>query len=617
MNRILKTLTLAGLLSLGLTGCYADDDDVDNANAQIATLQQQLAALQSDNSATAAQIADLEAQIALLQGLTTNQEKAIAVLSALQSGDVSAVSQFVSADTYIQHNLGFGDGRESLLAAFDSGALAGTEVEIIRVLEDDDVVILHSQYRLFGELQVGVDIFRFDENGRIVEHWDNLQTADGYAISNANGNSMLDGALDVTNLAATQANKALVQDFVEQVLVTGDLSNFDQFFDADPGDGSHYIQHNPGVGNGTEALKGFLETLSVAGGSLYTETHQVYGMGNFVLTLSESNDADLDGQPDAQRTAYYDLFRVENNKIVEHWDVIQPIPNEADWANNNGKFYAQELYETKAVSVLNSLAVTSDDAPYTAQINVWNELVSEEAYIQHNQSFPDGRQAVLDSFSAGLLDGTSVDIRRTFNDGDIVVAHSAYQLFGQPQVGIDVFRFNNGEVVEHWDNLQIANGDAPSDVNGNSMLSGATVVRDKHLTEQNKATITAFVEDVLVGGNTSNFDSFFAPETDSSISYIQHNPDFPNGTSAIKGFVQQLEANGQSFYSSLEFVYGEGNFVLTMSQGDDADFDGVNDPQATAYFDLFRVENGLIVEHWDVIQTILNDDEAANSNGKW
>lgn len=64
----------------------------------------------------------------------------------------------------------------------------------------------------------------------------------------------------------------------------------------------------------------------------YDKVHKVLGEGNFVLTLSEGKFGKGD------HVAYYDLFRLENGQIVEHWDVIQPIPAESEWKNQNGKF---------------------------------------------------------------------------------------------------------------------------------------------------------------------------------------------------------------------------------------------------------------------------------------
>lgn len=63
----------------------------------------------------------------------------------------------------------------------------------------------------------------------------------------------------------------------------------------------------------------------------YDTIHKVIGQGDFVLTMSE-------GQFGGKHVAFYDLFRVENRKIVEHWDVIQDIPARENWKNQNGKF---------------------------------------------------------------------------------------------------------------------------------------------------------------------------------------------------------------------------------------------------------------------------------------
>ncbi len=64
----------------------------------------------------------------------------------------------------------------------------------------------------------------------------------------------------------------------------------------------------------------------------YDKIHKVLGEGKFVLTVSEGKFGKGD------HVAYYDLFRVEDGKIVEHWDIIETIPPQSDWKNNNGKF---------------------------------------------------------------------------------------------------------------------------------------------------------------------------------------------------------------------------------------------------------------------------------------
>src|ERR1700730_11344637 len=63
----------------------------------------------------------------------------------------------------------------------------------------------------------------------------------------------------------------------------------------------------------------------------YDRVHKVLGEGNFVLIVSEGSFGD-------HPTSYYDLYRIQNGKIVEHWDTSEPIPPPAEWKNSNGKF---------------------------------------------------------------------------------------------------------------------------------------------------------------------------------------------------------------------------------------------------------------------------------------
>jgi hypothetical protein len=86
----------------------------------------------------------------------------------------------------------------------------GTRVNIKRVIEDGDYVAIHEDLEFFGH-KVGFTIFRF-ENGKIVEHWDNTQQRPTATIS---GRTMTDGPTEIKDLEKTQANKRLVQDFLQ------------------------------------------------------------------------------------------------------------------------------------------------------------------------------------------------------------------------------------------------------------------------------------------------------------------------------------------------------------------------------------------------------------------
>ena len=93
-----------------------------------------------------------------------------------------------------------------------------------------------------------------------------------------------------------------------------------------------YLQHNTGIADGLSGLGAALAALAEQNIQMvYTTVHQVLAQGNFVLAVSEGT---FGGAP----TSYYDLWRVEDGKIAEHWDVMETIADKSTWQNQNGKF---------------------------------------------------------------------------------------------------------------------------------------------------------------------------------------------------------------------------------------------------------------------------------------
>ncbi|GAL20681.1 hypothetical protein JCM19235_3683 [Vibrio maritimus] len=253
----------------------------------------------------------------------TNREKAIAVISSIETGDQSAIG-YINPENYTQHNLGVADGLAGFGEALQQLPEGSAKANVIRTIQDGEYVALHTEYNFFGP-KAGFDIFRF-EDGLIVEHWDNLQEV---AKPNPSGRTQIDGATEITDLDKTDANKALVTDFVKTILMGGDMSKIGMFIgDKD----SDYIQHNTGVADGLSGLGVAMKALAEAGMPMvYDANHLIIGEGNFVLSVSE-------GKFMNQHVAFYDLFRVDNGKIVEHWDTIEVIPPKSEWKNDNGKF---------------------------------------------------------------------------------------------------------------------------------------------------------------------------------------------------------------------------------------------------------------------------------------
>ena len=165
--------------------------------------------------------------------------------------------------------------------------------------------------------------FRF-EDGLIVEHWDNMLPIQEQTAS---GRTQLDGSTVLTDLNKTEANKALIQDYYDTVIIGGDFSKFGSYYNGDT-----YIQHNPMLADGVSGFLNGVKKMSESGVIMKLDKlHLLLAQGNFVLGVSEGS---LAGKP----YAYYDLFRLENGKIIEHWDVMAEIPPKSQWKNDNGKF---------------------------------------------------------------------------------------------------------------------------------------------------------------------------------------------------------------------------------------------------------------------------------------
>lgn len=238
--------------------------------------------------------------------------------------DTVAVQKYFNHD-YIQHNPGVPTGLGPILGFLPVLKEAGTSVKTHRVLQDGDFIILHNTYdnaQAFGGKElVAFDVWRM-EGGKVAEHWDNLQPI---VRQTASGRSQFDGPTNITDLDKTDANKAVIQQFADDILMGKNPNKITQYIST-----SQYDQHNPMVKDG---LAGFGEAVKYLQSQndmfVYTKVHKILGEGNFVLAMSEGK---WHGKPHA----FYDLFRLENGKIVEHWDVIAEIPEKM--AHSNGKF---------------------------------------------------------------------------------------------------------------------------------------------------------------------------------------------------------------------------------------------------------------------------------------
>ena len=129
------------------------------------------------------------------------------------------------------------------------------------------------------------------------------------------------GAVDPT----TEANKQTVLAFYDAAINRTDFDAASKLI------GERYVQHNPLIADGHEGLKVFLGYLKESFPNLRGEVKRIFADGDFVIAHTHGVRV-----PGERGSAIVDIFRLEDGKIVEHWDVIQPIPETA--ANENGMF---------------------------------------------------------------------------------------------------------------------------------------------------------------------------------------------------------------------------------------------------------------------------------------
>lgn len=237
------------------------------------------------------------------QAEQSQTEKALALINTFATGDTKTARSLL-ADGYIQHNLAYGTGADAFVGSVEylASAPVKTTVQNIRAFEDGDKVFLQTIYNFAGAgEQVAFDIFRFDENGKIAEHWDNLTAV---TEANPSGHTQTDGTMTITDLDKTEENRALVNNFLYDVMQGHNLGKMADYFDGDT-----YIQHNSNIADGVSGLTDALAALAQQNiQMIYTTTHQVLAEGNYVLAVSEGT---YGGVP----TAYYDLWRMENGKF--------------------------------------------------------------------------------------------------------------------------------------------------------------------------------------------------------------------------------------------------------------------------------------------------------------
>ncbi len=235
----------------------------------------------------------------------------------------------------------------------------------------------------------------------------------------------------------------------------------------------------------------------------------------------------------------------------------------------------------------------------------FREAVAEytgERYIQHSTGVKDGRDGFIEFFGGFIERNPTRDIQlvRGFEDERYVLLHALQSLNGGESQWVTVDFFGTDEndpIVEHWDVIAPYAARTPS---GHTSVDGPTELEDLDRTDANKALVRAMIEDVLMrGGSPESIDRYISAEH-----YIQHSAEVPDGLEHFRKLV--LDPDRSLVYDEIVLLVGQGNFVATLCK---AAWQG--SPYAQA--DIFRIEKGLIVEHWDAAEPVPPANESVNS----
>ena len=250
--------------------------------------------------------------------------------------------------------------------------------------------------------------------------------------------------------------------------------------------------------------------------------------------------------------------------------------------------------KTEQINALLKSIETGDPGPVA--------VVNEAEYIQHNPQTHEGSEGLAQLFARISKTNPKVKMVRGFEDGNFVFAHMEYD-FASRKICFEVFRFEDNQAVEHWDNIQER---CPPNQSGRSMVDGSTTVTDLELTEINRSFIRSFAETVLVAGQVDRLTDFVDAN-----GYVEHNPHLKDDVSSLGSALTEMQGKQRTIdYHRVHRVLAQGNFVLCVSEGERS---GAH----SAFYDLFRISAGKIIEHWDTTERIAPRSEWKNENGKF
>lgn len=253
---------------------------------------------------------------------------------------------------------------------------------------------------------------------------------------------------------------------------------------------------------------------------------------------------------------------------------------------------------------IRELVVTADRELFTEHdVTTLNRNFSFD-YVDHSPLVEDGLQRLRDL----VIDSPNMrhDVARVLVDEakGLVAFHGSYSGLDPDvlYVGFDIYRVAGDKIVEHWDGLV---AETPPNESGHTQLDGPTEVDESADTEANRAFVKKVWHTFLHSQDYQSMNKFTRPDG----SFTQHSGDIADGVTNMVEFLEELKQDDAALtYNTLHRTVADGNFVLTHSEGSISG-------ERHSFFELWRIEDGHVVELWDAIMPVPSDDKLEHQHG--
>ncbi|GJG86749.1 polyketide cyclase [Gemmatimonadetes bacterium T265] len=208
------------------------------------------------------------------------------------------------------------------------------------------------------------------------------------------------------------------------------------------------------------------------------------------------------------------------------------------------------------------------------------KYMDPERYVEHNPHARDGVEGVKQYVDRIAASHPDLKVIRAYQDGPYVVTQADGHVQGRG-VFFDVFRFEDGRIVEHWAFSAPA---GPPNTSGHTQADGPTEAAHDADTEQNKALVRDYYQTVHIEGRHHAIPRYFSGDR-----CVRHEPGAADGVGAFMRDLQILTRDRT--IDEIKLLLGQGDFVFLAARG-------THRGEPCVYIDLYRVEDAKIVEHW-------------------